>query len=545
MIKVVFMVRDFGIQPALLGIYTSILNASFCFCQFLCCYSWGLLSDKFGRRIALVVGLIFSTIAIVLFGLSKDFATAIIARCISGFFNGNLGVIKAYLADVTDGSNRAFAFSTLAISYGFGSVLGSMCGGIFIETNDVDVSDGEYIKTVGIIKWWIFDNEYPFLLPCIIGAIISGNALIWTLVFIRDEKIDHRNVFIEDTKDNDYQSVISEDKMMITSLDGHWESNTPKSMNELAKMAVFEAGPGDGIHSMVAHTFSFQSVASSPKHNEFQGLLMSNLDLKNADNGDNGKNQSEIEPYSTVLSLVFDTELYHGLIVWTLLIMAFMMYQEMNPVYMAQALIFTSQFIGYSMAFSGGCLLLFTYYIQPWFLKKFSFRPMCIICSIAMSIVIFQMPSIYTTITEFSFPNETTVALILAFINSMAGVCFGSIIFVATMCWVNNSVPNSCVGRANGMGQTMAALVRAIGPALTGFIWSGSVTHIETNRIAVYYAYLPSFICFVVIALWIYLYIGDDAQLMWEQRESKNKNKLSNAMMNKQRESRIVEQTNE
>eukprot|EP01084_Bolivina_argentea_P209248 356472_1 len=122
---VVFMVRDFGIEPELLGIYTSILNASFCFCQFLCCYIWGLLSDKYGRRIALISGLIFSTIAILCFGLSKTFTTAVIVRSVGGFFNGNLGVIKAYLSDITDGRNRAWAFTILAISYGFGSVLGS------------------------------------------------------------------------------------------------------------------------------------------------------------------------------------------------------------------------------------------------------------------------------------------------------------------------------------------------------------------------------------------------------------------------------------
>eukprot|EP01083_Nonionella_stella_P249986 863814_1 len=95
---VVFMCRDFGIAPNMLGIYTSLLNASFMFCQFLTSYAWGSFSDKFGRRIALASGLIFSTIGVFIFGLSKSYTHAIIARCICGFFNGNLGVIKAYLA---------------------------------------------------------------------------------------------------------------------------------------------------------------------------------------------------------------------------------------------------------------------------------------------------------------------------------------------------------------------------------------------------------------------------------------------------------------
>eukprot|EP01083_Nonionella_stella_P275685 936474_1 len=333
---VVFMCRDFGVEPRLLGIYTSILNASFCFCQFLCCYVWGLISDKYGRRKALVCGLIFSTIAILIFGLSKDFATALVARCVSGFFNGNLGVIKAYLADITDTTNRPWAFSILAISYGFGSVLGSMFGGILIVTNDVDVPWDQYQPTTGIIKFWIFEKQYPFLLPCLVGAIISFNALIWVLMFVHDEKVIYPRSLTQST---DYNTITSD------------------------------------------------------------------LD-------------------SLVVSVLQDN----------------------------------------------------------------SQRPNFFCCA-----------------------------------NLMVAICTASIIFVCSMCWLNNSVPNEYVGRANGLGQTGAALVRAIGPTMTGFIWSATVNDIEHNKLAVYYAYLPSFILCMFINTWIYLFITDDAQLVYEELQQKKR----------------------
>ena len=73
------------------------------------------------------------------------------------------------------------------------------------------------------------------------------------------------------------------------------------------------------------------------------------------------------------------------------------------------------------------------------------------------------------------------------------------------------------------MGQTTAAFVRAVGPTLTGFIWSGSVDNIQDQPVAVYWAYLPSFTCCALIALWIYLFIDDDMQLTFEQREARRK----------------------
>eukprot|EP01083_Nonionella_stella_P089663 250254_1 len=505
---VVFMCRDFGVEPRLLGIYTSILNASFCFCQFLCCYVWGLISDKYGRRKALVCGLIFSTIAILIFGLSKDFATALVARCVSGFFNGNLGVIKAYLADITDTTNRPWAFSILAISYGFGSVLGSMFGGILIVTNDVDVPWDQYQPTTGIIKFWIFEKQYPFLLPCLVGAIISFNALIWVLMFVHDEKVIYPRSLTQST---DYNTITSDlDSLVVSVLQDN--SQRPKSLNELANLALVQTMAGDGIHNINLSLVSFHSTSARPRD-----VLLTPLSQTRT---------KSTELYPTALRLVFDTGLKHTLLIYTVLVMFFMMFQEMNPVYMAQALKFNSDFIGYSMAYSGLCLLLFVYYIQPWFNKTFKFRIMSMVCYGINGLMLLQMPSIYTVQQrqqEIGFKNETMNALILCCANLMVAICTASIIFVCSMCWLNNSVPNEYVGRANGLGQTGAALVRAIGPTMTGFIWSATVNDIEHNKLAVYYAYLPSFILCMFINTWIYLFITDDAQLVYEELQQKKR----------------------
>lgn len=44
-----------------------------------------------------------------------------------------------------------------------------------------------------------------------------------------------------------------------------------------------------------------------------------------------------------------------------------------------------------------------------------------------------------------------------------------------TMIMINNSVFDESLGKVNGLGQSMAALARTIGPALGGLLWSISV----------------------------------------------------------------------
>ena len=95
---VVFMCRDFGISSEYLGVYSSILNACFGFCQFLVSYVWGYLSDIHGRRRILMVGLLGSWIASVVFGFSTSFKMAVAARCLTGLFQGNLGIFRICLS---------------------------------------------------------------------------------------------------------------------------------------------------------------------------------------------------------------------------------------------------------------------------------------------------------------------------------------------------------------------------------------------------------------------------------------------------------------
>jgi len=53
-----FMVEDFGYNNIEIGFYTGLLASCFCSAQFCTSILWGMISDRYGRRISIIAGLI-------------------------------------------------------------------------------------------------------------------------------------------------------------------------------------------------------------------------------------------------------------------------------------------------------------------------------------------------------------------------------------------------------------------------------------------------------------------------------------------------------
>ena len=83
---------------------------------------WGKISDRYGRRIVILVGLIGNGVTTCLFGLSQTLVWAILMRSCCGLLNGNIGVAKAVVGELTqkvDPKLKGTAFSLIGLSFGF------------------------------------------------------------------------------------------------------------------------------------------------------------------------------------------------------------------------------------------------------------------------------------------------------------------------------------------------------------------------------------------------------------------------------------------
>lgn len=54
---------------------------------------------------------------------------AILFRSLYGLANGNIGVYKTYLGEITDSTNQAHAFAFIGLTFGLGIMIGPAMGG--------------------------------------------------------------------------------------------------------------------------------------------------------------------------------------------------------------------------------------------------------------------------------------------------------------------------------------------------------------------------------------------------------------------------------
>lgn len=104
------------------------LIASFSIAQLLSAPVWGRVSDRYGRRPALLIGLAASAVAFVVFGLADSVWLLFLSRVVQGAGGGTTGVAQAYVADTVEPRDRARALGWLSSATAAGVILGPAIG---------------------------------------------------------------------------------------------------------------------------------------------------------------------------------------------------------------------------------------------------------------------------------------------------------------------------------------------------------------------------------------------------------------------------------
>ncbi|KAL7279051.1 hypothetical protein ACG7TL_006886 [Trametes sanguinea] len=136
---------------------------------------WSRISDHIGRKPVIMTGLMGLSISMYCFGLSRTFWGAVIS--LNGALNGNIGVMKSMLAEITDPTNIAQAYAFMPIAWSTGATLGPIIGGSLSKPAERFPSlfgNSEFFKT------------YPYFLACSIPATFSAIACFVTLFFLKE-----------------------------------------------------------------------------------------------------------------------------------------------------------------------------------------------------------------------------------------------------------------------------------------------------------------------------------------------------------------------
>ena len=121
-----FYAQDLGASPVTIGW----LISSFSIAQLTTAPLWGRLSDRWGRRPVLLIGLIAAGIAYIVFGLANSVWLLMLSRLVQGAGGGTTGVIQAYVADALPKHERAKGLGWISSATSAGVMLGSALGSL-------------------------------------------------------------------------------------------------------------------------------------------------------------------------------------------------------------------------------------------------------------------------------------------------------------------------------------------------------------------------------------------------------------------------------
>lgn len=112
------------------GFVVGMLVSAYAVAQLIAAPLWGRVSDRHGRKPALIIGLTASAIAYVVFAFADSLWLLFLSRIVQGAGGGTVSVIQAYVADATRPEERAKGLGWLSAATNLGVAIGPVLGSL-------------------------------------------------------------------------------------------------------------------------------------------------------------------------------------------------------------------------------------------------------------------------------------------------------------------------------------------------------------------------------------------------------------------------------
>jgi DHA1 family tetracycline resistance protein-like MFS transporter len=129
------LIEDFTGSNASAGIWNGILTALWAGMQFVASPVIGSLSDRYGRRPVILLSVAGMAADWVLMALAPNLWWLVLGRLIGGITSSSFTTVFAYMADITEPSERARAYGWIGAAFSGGFVLGPLLGGVLGEVS--------------------------------------------------------------------------------------------------------------------------------------------------------------------------------------------------------------------------------------------------------------------------------------------------------------------------------------------------------------------------------------------------------------------------
>jgi len=146
-----FYATKLGASATIVGV----LIAAFSIAQLASAPLWGRVSDRYGRRPALLAGLLVSAVAYVIFAYASTLWLLLLSRIVQGLGGGTIGVVQAYVADASDPNDRAKSLGWLSAATSLGAVVGPAIGSALIHwgRHAPGIASAIFCVLVSVFAW--------------------------------------------------------------------------------------------------------------------------------------------------------------------------------------------------------------------------------------------------------------------------------------------------------------------------------------------------------------------------------------------------------
>ena len=164
------LVGSFMGSPSDTAVAYGVAQVFYALAQFFSAPVLGRLSDRYGRRPVLLLGMLGMAVNFFVTAVATDFWMLLAVRLMGGSMCANIAVANAYVADITEAKDRAKNYGLLGAMFGLGFILGPVMGGLL---GDINV-------------------HYPFIVA---GSLALLNAVYGYFVLPESLSIERRRPF--------------------------------------------------------------------------------------------------------------------------------------------------------------------------------------------------------------------------------------------------------------------------------------------------------------------------------------------------------------
>jgi MFS family permease len=139
---------DANISDSKIAVYSGMLGCSYSFAQFFSNFPLGLASDRYGRKPFMLLGTFAILINNLAFVFIESYGLAICARLFCGFLVANNSIVRSYLTETTDETNRTQGFTVVNVAHVLGMITGPVIGGFLSRpAENLPGFDSAFFKT--------------------------------------------------------------------------------------------------------------------------------------------------------------------------------------------------------------------------------------------------------------------------------------------------------------------------------------------------------------------------------------------------------------